>query len=103
MKERCGQGQSSEVAPGDAGSQGGEVKSGLLSCELCGRALHCPVPSLVPLTRSTASASCEDHSTFLLWVGREYDGPLATVTEQIPEHFIWHMEGTECQRGFYCT
>lgn len=105
QEKEGGQPQNSKVAPGEAGGRGGHMKSrfplkGGLSCQLFDGALHCLPCALEP---STNLASCEDHATFFLLVERESGVLLTPVTEQTPEHFIWHMEGTECQRVFYCT
>ena len=82
-----------KVSPGDTGGQESRMKSGLPlagspTCSiLCPEARHHP-------------ASCEDHSKSLLLVGRESGALLTMARQQTPEYFIWHMEGTECQRGF---
>ena len=102
--KEAGQGQRAQVAPGDSGCHGGPVKprvppEGMPSCQLWGGDLSRPVPSSAPEAKRRAG---QWHRPFdiLALSGKGIQFAPHHGRRADTKHFLWHMEGTECQRGF---
>lgn len=101
--QRSWAGSESTGSPRGHCVHGGPVKSvpleGVLSCQLWGGDLNCPVPSCAPGAKHCPGQLYRPFDILALSGKRIQLAPHHGHRADT-KHFLWHMEGMEHQRGF---